>query len=326
MKTVLPEPIRSILKRFLHPVPSHLRQNWIRIDNDALESIKTSIVANYHAKVTVGSPNAKAMLEKDLQTHLHGRLEKDRTRVVPWLDSAKSLMNSDVLEIGCGTGSSTVALAEQGARVVGIDVDEGSLVVAKERCEVYRLDVTLKNLNASELPSVFPNTRFDVIIFFASLEHMTIDERITSLRSAWDVLHTGGILAVVETPNRLWYHDSHTSLLPFFHWLPNELAFKYSCYSPREGFREHYREYDPISKKDFLRRGRGVSFHEIEIAIKPVRQLRVISSRSTFEGIRSWMRQPSLDRHYMRVLKKVYPGIHPGFYERQLYLIIEKDE
>ena len=44
------------------------------------------------------------------------RLVCDRMEVVPWLDATRSLRGVDILEIGCGTGVSTLALCEQGAR------------------------------------------------------------------------------------------------------------------------------------------------------------------------------------------------------------------
>ena len=32
-----------------------------------------------------------------------------------------------------------------------------------------------------------------------------------------------GLLVIVEAPNRLWLEDTHTSELPFFQWLPDNL-------------------------------------------------------------------------------------------------------
>ena len=165
------------------------------------------------------------------------------------------------MEIGCGTGSSTVALVEQGAMVTGVDIDGGALIVAKERSNAYGLEAEFRLLNSVEIADTFGANAFDFVIFFACLEHMTIAERLISLRDAWGMLPSEGLLVIVDTPNRLWYFDNHTSRLPFFHWLPDELAFQYSRFSSRENFRELYREYNENSKEHFLRRGRGMSFH-----------------------------------------------------------------
>ncbi len=139
------------------------------------------------------------------------------------------------------------------------------------------------------------------------------------------MLITGGLFVIIETPNRLWYFDGHTSLLPFFHWLPDELAFKYSRFSKRENFRELYREYNASSKEHFLRQGRGVSFHEIDIALKQTQDLKILSSKTTFESIRFRLRQSKFDRRYKSLLQSIYPNVHEGFFVKNLDLIIEKD-
>lgn len=321
----IPESVIPIIKRLLYPIPQHLARNHTTIDAAGLQAIRKSIQTNYHSGWRSESNYSTAMYEHDLTAHLNGRLESDRRMVVPWLDRAKHLSNNHVLEIGCGTGSSTVALAEQGAKVVGIDIDRDALAVAKDRCRVYGIEAEFHAINSNRMAEVFREKRFDFIIFFASLEHMTITERLAGLRDAWQMLPTGGMLVIVETPNRLWYYDGHTSMLAFFHWLPNELAFQYSALSPRENFRELYREYDASSKEHFLRQGRGASFHEFDLAIRPARDLKVVSSLSTFHGMRHKPQRSMLDRRYKSMLMRIYPGIHEGFCDDTLFLIIEKD-
>ena len=309
--------------KLLYRVPAHLSKNQIQIDNGSMSLIEKSI-KDYLYKGKSDCP--KEIYEEELKEQVYKRLETDRARVVPWLDNAKSLNNSSILEIGCGTGSSTVALAEQGAKVVGIDIDKSGLTIAEERCKLYGLEVEFKNLNAIDLPNAFEGCRFDFIIYFACLEHMTIAERLTSLEKTWGMLSTGGLLVIVETPNRLWYFDGHTSILPFFHWLPNELAFKYSCFSPREAYRDWYKDYNVSSEEKFLRRGRGVSFHEFAVAIKPAQDLKVISSLSSFKGFTYKIHHSRLERRYKTILRSLCPNIHEGFFDKKLDLIIEKDQ
>src|SRR5215471_7815958 len=40
------------------------------------------------------------------------RLRRDRVAIIPWLDRTRPLRSSRILEVGCGRGASTVALAE----------------------------------------------------------------------------------------------------------------------------------------------------------------------------------------------------------------------
>ena len=321
--------IRALLapaiKRSLFPIPQHLSRNHTRIDPAGLQEIKTSIQAHYHLGWRSESKYSREGYEHDLAAHLNRRLESDRRMVVPWLDAARRLSESRILEIGCGTGSSTVALAEQGAKVIGIDIDQEALAVARVRSTVYGIPVELHSMNATEMVQAFRQESFDSIIFFASLEHMLIAERLAALRDAWHMLHPGGLLIIVETPNRLWYSDGHTSMLPFFHWLPNELAFRYSRFSPRENFHELYQDYDAPSKEHFLRQGRGASFHEFDLAIRPSKRLKVVSSLSTFHGLRYKPQRSRLDRRYKAMLRRIYPDIHEGFCDDTLFLIIERD-
>jgi S-adenosylmethionine-dependent methyltransferase len=316
--------VKGVAQRLLLPVPSHILNNFVQIDKDGLRSIEESIREHYHKGWRSTQNYSKEMYEEDLKAHLCRRLETDRTGIVPWLDHAGNLKNKRLLEIGCGTGSSTVALAEQGAKVTGIDLDEGALLVAQERAKVYGVEAEFRFLNAQEISSTFPNANFDLIIFFACLEHMTIAERISSIRDAWKMLPSGGLLVVIETPNRLWYFDGHTSMLPFYHWLPNELAFAYSKFSSRENFRELYNDYNPVSKEHFLRRGRGVSFHEFDLALGNTSDLKVISSLSQYQGTWFKLKKSRMYRRYKSNLRSIYPKIHEGFFDDYLYLIIQK--
>ena len=78
------------------------------------------------------------------------------------------------------------------------------------------------------------------------------------------------------------------------------------------------------SKEHFLRRGRGISFHEFDLSIGPTKDLNVISSLSTFQGIRYKLNTSKLDRKYKSLLMDIYPTIHEGFFDQTLHLIIEK--
>ena len=309
-------------------IPSHLRANFRTIHKEKIDLIETSLRKNYFVR----SPGEYLSTERgknDLREHLFGRLDENRRMIIPWLDQAKPLRDATILEIGCGTGCSTVALAEQGAKVTAIDVDEGSLVVASERCRAYGLDVSFTQANATEVHELFSGRHFDYIIFYAALEHMTVEERMSAMRATWRMLSDGDLWCVIETPNRLWYYDAHTSLLPFHMWLPDELAFEYSQFSPRDNYRELYREYTDEAKLHFLRRGRGVSFHEFELTMKPLRELRIKSSlnvttkeRGLWGGMK-W--RFSNERRYISLLRRIAPELHEGFLHSFLYLIIEKD-
>src|SRR5947209_16094325 len=58
-----------------------------------------------------------ALREQGIDPNVHeptaaSRLRRDRFAVIPWLDRTRPLRSSRILEVGCGRGASTVALAE----------------------------------------------------------------------------------------------------------------------------------------------------------------------------------------------------------------------
>ena len=112
-------------------IPEHLARRW-RGDETALPQVRASLLHHYYDADT-----SVEVRERDIHAHLLGRLTINRERVVPWLDSLQSLKGSRILEIGCGTGASTVALLEQGARVTAIDV--GRRIPPRRRRPLLRL-------------------------------------------------------------------------------------------------------------------------------------------------------------------------------------------
>jgi len=305
-------------------VPKDITKNFKRIDKSGFDAIRTSLETHYFSD----SYTQTVQGQEDLLEHLLRRLEMDRRLVAPWLHNAKPLKGAHILEIGCGTGSSTVSLAEQGARVTAIDILEKSLTVAKERCRIYGLDVEFHQANAIEAQKMFMDRHFDFIIFYASLEHMTLDERLHSMHSTWEMLSPGDLWCVIESPNRLWYYDSHTSLLPFYHWLPDDLAFRYARFSPREKLREQFKEHTPESQLAFFRMGRGISFHEFEIAMKPTKELNIASCMWLYNRKRNpliWLKwRFSMEYQYDKLLSRICPSVDKGFLQPWLDLIIKK--
>lgn len=316
-----------ILKKLLLPsAPSYLAVNFKKLDTDKTNELKKHISEKYFQsdRDYLSSPEGR----EDFEDHLFRRLNNFRENIITWLDSSVKLKGAKILEIGCGTGSSTVALAEQGADVIGVDIVGKDLVVAENRCKIYDVQAQFVNANAVDVHKIFKNTDFDLIVFFAALEHMTMQERITAISSTYKMLKKNKFWCITGSPNRLWYFDDHTSCLPFFHWLPDDLAFKYSKFSPRKTISGQYREANDSSMLHFLRRGRGISYHEFEIAIGNVNSLEIVNSLALFNRGRSlirrilWRFKPQ--GKYERFLINVGNNVHRGFYQPYLDLIIKK--
>ncbi len=333
--STMPQNIRTLAKQFIAPKASkEISKNFRIIGPKGIDEVIASLKRHYFTRsIWEGAVAPEAYLSSeegrnDLLNHLELRLNDFRQTIIPWLNDTKHLQGASILEIGCGTGSSTVALAEQGAKVTAIDIDEESLAVAQDRCRVHGLNVKFLKANATEVYQLLKGQHFDLIIFFACLEHMTNDERLTALKDTWDMLSAGDLLCIIETPNRLWYFDDHTAHLPFNMWIPDKLAFLYSRFSPRKPFCNSYLKYSEDGLLSFLRHGRGVSFHEFDIAIKNVKELNIVSCLPIYLRKKNILRKlrwlTKKEYYYESFLAKQGVGIHRAFFQPSLDLIIRK--
>lgn len=301
----------------------HLRVRQRPLSPSGQERLVAALAKHYF-RDPPGYLNTQAG-RKDLRDHVVARTHEDRRTVIPWLDTLFRLDGAKIIEIGCGTCCSTVALAEQGAGVIGYDIDEGGLAVGNERLSIYGLKAELISGNATEIPAK-RIAEVDAVIFFAAVEHMTLDEKLSSFSSVWRSLRSGAYLIVLDTPNRLWWFDSHTSLLPFYMWLPDDLAVHYSRLSPRLSFNERVKP--PITAETLLRltrTGRAASYHEFELALGSLSALQVSSlnrwKRGNLLQLANWF---AFDRSFERWLRRHGPRVDSAFYESYLHLAIRK--
>jgi SAM-dependent methyltransferase len=112
----------------------------------------------------------------------------------------------DVLEIGCGTGDLTCALARSAPRVVAIDLSTRELQLAQLRAardpEVAGR-IEFRKMNAVRLE--LPDANFDFAVSTSMIEHLHPDDVDRHLREVVRVLRSGGRY-LVWCPNRLGHH------------------------------------------------------------------------------------------------------------------------
>lgn len=101
-----------------------------------------------------------------------------------------------ILEIGCGTGSLTVPLAERlpEAQVVGLDPDDQALARARAKDPAGRVD--WREGSATEL--AMPDGAFDCVIASLVLHHLQTSEKRKALVEARRVLRPDGRLQVAD--------------------------------------------------------------------------------------------------------------------------------
>ena len=225
-------------------------------------------------------------LKDDIHRHVVKRFNETLKYSVPWCSRVIDFPNAKVLEVGCGTGSSTAAYAAFCRELFAYDIDEGSTKAAKTRCRILGVDNA--DIQYADPTRILDSVQkehapesLDVIIMFAVLEHQTDLERIESLELYWSRLKKGGHLVIAETPNRLTYFDWHTSKMSFFHILPKEIQFRYLSRVPRKDFSANVitqfeRNGYEAAMSSLSRWGQSVSFHDIEIVVGDLRNLTVL--------------------------------------------------
>ena len=142
-----------------------------------------------------------------MQTALVDRYLASRRHGVPWLGRVLDLPSTRIVEIGCGTGASTVAMAERCESVVALDVDAPSVKAAEARSAAHELDnIEFHLCEPTEiLATVLTVGQPDAYVLYAVLEHLTVVERLDALRRPWVQISPGGESVIIETPNRLTY-------------------------------------------------------------------------------------------------------------------------
>lgn len=98
-----------------------------------------------------------------------------------------------VLEIGCGTGTLAALISRRGVHVVGIDVSEPMLAVAREAAP----KAELLHLTATEIDRLGAE-RFDSIVSTLAFSELTSDELAYVLKASHSLLKGGGRLIVAD--------------------------------------------------------------------------------------------------------------------------------
>ena len=76
-----------------------------------------------------------------------------------------------ILDVGCGTGNFSIKLSQLGCSVVGIDVSENMLEIAKKKSARLNLNIKFLHGNSEELP--FDDESFDAVISITAIEFFT---------------------------------------------------------------------------------------------------------------------------------------------------------
>jgi ubiquinone/menaquinone biosynthesis C-methylase UbiE len=118
--------------------------------------------------------------------------------------------NKDVLELGCGAARWSIALAERGARPVGLDVSSRQLQHAHRLMTQAAVDFPLVQASAEDIP--LPDASFDII--FCDWGTMAFCDPHRTVAEGARLLRPGGLFAfVTATPIQFLCQDRQTKQL-----------------------------------------------------------------------------------------------------------------
>jgi ubiquinone/menaquinone biosynthesis C-methylase UbiE len=104
-----------------------------------------------------------------------------------------------VLEVGCGTGTLTLATKRQtgpSGKVFGIDVIPGMIELSQHKASLANADITFQLGSIDNIP--FPATQFDVVMCSFMIFHMSEATRQKGIAEIYRVLKPQGRLLVLD--------------------------------------------------------------------------------------------------------------------------------
>jgi ubiquinone/menaquinone biosynthesis C-methylase UbiE len=125
-----------------------------------------------------------------------GRENKLRKKT---LDMAQIKPGEKVLEVGCGTGTLTIAAGARtgtSGEAAGIDIAPEMIKAAKRKAKKRGANITFQVSSIEHIP--YPDKRFEVVLGSFMIFHMPEETRIKGLAEIFRVLKTGGRLFIID--------------------------------------------------------------------------------------------------------------------------------
>jgi SAM-dependent methyltransferase len=166
----------------------------------------------------------------------------------------RSARGLSVLEVGCSFGHMTEYLAEQPevASMVAFDSDPDFVEIVRTKVTELGLgkvrEVALLDKDAKRL--AWPDGSFDLVLVVGVIEHLPRRVRRVQVDEYYRVLASGGHIAILDTPNRLFPFETHSVRLPLVQWLPPQIAYRYARAWRR-------REFASVPYAEFVADGTG---------------------------------------------------------------------
>lgn len=98
-----------------------------------------------------------------------------------------------LLDLGCGSGWTSIMLAKLGLEVTGTDIAPEMIKIAKENAKKENLKINFLVLDSEKINF---KEKFDRVLSYDTLHHVPNDQRV--LKNAYRGLKKGGLILIVE--------------------------------------------------------------------------------------------------------------------------------
>lgn len=161
---------------------------------------------------------------KYIDTHRNITLEDEAQRFENYLWPIRKFKEitpeTEILEIGTGTGWFPLLCKLRGLRCKGLEISPQLIELAKETGRRYGIvpDIELGNLEDYPLPKGF----YDVVIASSVFEH--VEDWRTGVRKVYEALKPGGVL-YFESTNKFSFTSGEYTGVPLYGWMPNSARY-----------------------------------------------------------------------------------------------------
>ena len=174
----------------------------------------------------------------DRKRYFDIQVENTRKYVIPFIERYKPVKaGTRILEIGCGEAGVLKAFTERGCIGVGVELEEGRLVNAREwmkkELAAGKISFVSKDIYKVDVQTEL-NGKFDIIILKDVIEHIHDQPKLIAWMKSF--LNDGGVIFFGFPPWQMPFGGHQQvmrgrllSKLPYFHLLPN--FFMASCFS-----------------------------------------------------------------------------------------------
>ncbi|GCB47961.1 class I SAM-dependent methyltransferase [Streptomyces sp. NL15-2K] len=133
-------------------------------------------------------------------------------RVLEVIGTVRAMGGRRVLDVGCGIGRHTRALAEARLETHGVDRSESGIVYARELARKEGLDLRLRVTDFASLP--YESESFDYVLAWNVVYHGTEDDLAAALGEIRRVLRPGGLYQSTMLSKRNSEYGKGTEISP----------------------------------------------------------------------------------------------------------------